>query len=531
MSAVKKIITIITTTGFLLILPAVFHAQVSVEWAVTYSGSAPETVDAAYAIVVDRVGNVYVTGGSGVALTESDYATIKYNRYGDSLWVRRYNDSTQVFAGGGDIALDKWGNVYVTGVPFTIKYDSSSNLLWVTNNDVSNIRIALDDSGYVYVVGTKLREIYTTKLDTNGTILWQARFEQLDPGGNEAYDMVLDPWGNVIVVGEMYVPGGNHYDYITLKYSPQGDTLWTRSYNGGGGPSVPLDIPHAVAVDAWGNIYVTGMSRGMGTGTDYLTIKYSADGDQRWTARYNGPNNAGDSGCDITVDSEGNVYVTGITDWYDYTTLKYDSTGILLWSATYPGSGPAWATIPPKIVLDTSGNIYVAVRGEDGQWNSDMAVVKYDPYGATIWVTTYPRPGAAEGTFDLAVDGAGNVYLTGTIGLSTLEYDYLTVKFSQEPLFIDKQEGSFPRAFKLYQNYPNPFNSTTTIPFSIPISTHVRVQIFNILGQEVVTLVNERLPAGDYRIRWEAEHFPSGIYWYRLQAVGVSRSKKLLLIK
>ncbi len=516
----------------LLLLPFdVSHAQVSVEWAVTYSGPAPESADAAYAIVVDQVGNVYVTGGSGVILTESDYATIKYNQNGDSLWVRRYNDSTQVFAGGVDIALDRWGNVYVTGVPFTIKYDSSGNQLWVTNNDVYNIRIALDDTGHIYVAGTKLREIYTTKLDTNGTILWQARFPQLDPGGNEAYDMVLDPRGNVIVVGEMYVPGGNHYDYITLKYSPQGDTLWTRSYNGAGGPSVPLDIPYAVAVDALGNIYVTGMSRGMGTGTDYLTIKYSADGDQRWTARYNGPNNAGDAGYDIAVDREGNVYVTGITDGYNYTTLKYDSTGVLLWSATYPGSGPTFNVIFPKLTIDSLGYVYATVRGADGQWNADFAMVKYDPDGNTVWVATYPRPGDYEVPNAIALDGNSNVYLAGWVGLGSLDADYLTVKFSQEPVSVNDNGSASPQAFKLYQNYPNPFNSTTTIPFSIPTSTHVRLQIFNILGQEVATLVNERLPAGDYRIKWDAQKVPSGIYWYRLQTDAYTESKKLLLLK
>ncbi|NIR93646.1 MAG: hypothetical protein GWO08_08225, partial [Gammaproteobacteria bacterium] len=340
MKAVKKIITIINVALTAALPFGTSEAQVSVEWVATYSGTANESADFGTALVVGPSGITYVTGKIENAGNVGDYGTIKYNPDGDTLWVRVYHESPQIDGAALDIALDQQGNVYVTGVPFTIKYDSSGNQLWVTDNDVYNIRIAIDVSGYIYLAGTKLSEIYTTKLDTAGNILWQARFEQLDQLGNEAYDMALDPWGNVIVVGEMYVPGGNHYDYITLKYTALGDTLWTRRYNGAGGPSVPLDMALAVDVDTSGHIYVTGRSRGVNTGTDYLTIKYDKDGNTLWTARYNGPNNAGDAGYDIAVDGEGNVYVTGISDGYDYTTLKYDSSGALLWTATYPGSGP-----------------------------------------------------------------------------------------------------------------------------------------------------------------------------------------------
>ena len=518
-------------TATLLIPFATSKAQVSVEWAATYSGPASESGDQALGIVVDQAGNVYVTGGSGVVLTASDYATIKYNRNGDSLWVRRYNDSTQVFAGGLDIALDQLGNVYVTGVPFTIKYDSSGNQLWVTNNDVHNIRIALDDSGYIYLAGTKLREIYTTKLDINGKIIWQARFKQLDQLGNEAYDMALDPWGNVIVVGEMYIPGGNHYDYITLKYSPYGDTLWTRRYNGDGGPSVPLDIPYAVDTDSLGNIYVTGESRGMGSGTDYLTIKYDRDGNELWTARYNGPNNAGDAAYDIAVDSDGNVYVTGVTDGYNYTTLKYGSSGALLWTATYPGSGPVWSQLKSKMALDALGYAYVTVREPDGQWDSDFALVKYDQNGNTVWVATYPRPGGSDDPNAITLDQEGNVYLAGWMGLSSLDADYLTVKFSQETVSVPENGETLPNRFILYQNYPNPFNPITRISYTIPELSFVELKLYDVLGNEVATLVNEEKQSGYYEVEFNSKNLVSGIYFYKLQAGNFVESKKMILLK
>ncbi|NIR93647.1 MAG: T9SS type A sorting domain-containing protein, partial [Gammaproteobacteria bacterium] len=149
----------------------------------------------------------------------------------------------------------------------------------------------------------------------------------------------------------------------------------------------------------------------------------------------------------------------------------------------------------------------------------------------TVWQATYPRPNAAEGTNDLVIDREGNIYITGTIGLSTFESDYLAVKFSQEPLSVDENEAAPKYDFSLFQNYPNPFNSSTTIPFSIGTSAHVRLKIFNILGQEIVTLVNKVLDSGNYEVTWEAANVASGIYWYQLQSDGFTESKKLLLIR
>lgn len=88
-----------------------------------------------------------------------------------------------------------------------------------------------------------------------------------------------------------------------------------------------------------------------------------------------------------------------------------------------------------------------------------------------------------------------------------------------------------PEQFELAQNYPNPFNPVTTIRIRVPSAGKVRVAVFNILGSEVVTLVNENLQAGSYDIQWDASNLPSGTYFYRMTAEHFSHTRKMTLIK
>ena len=97
--------------------------------------------------------------------------------------------------------------------------------------------------------------------------------------------------------------------------------------------------------------------------------------------------------------------------------------------------------------------------------------------------------------------------------------------------FINQISSEIPEGFSLYQNYPNPFNPFTNISFDIQNSNHVRIIIYNALGEEVVTLVNEKLSAGSYEVNWDASGNPSGVYFYKLQAGDYKETKKMMLIK
>lgn len=95
---------------------------------------------------------------------------------------------------------------------------------------------------------------------------------------------------------------------------------------------------------------------------------------------------------------------------------------------------------------------------------------------------------------------------------------------------IDRQPG-LPDVYSLAQNYPNPFNPSTTIEYNLPKSENVMLKVYNLLGQEVETLINQTQTAGKYTLRFDASRFSTGVYFYRLQAGQFSQIKKMLLIK
>ena len=88
-----------------------------------------------------------------------------------------------------------------------------------------------------------------------------------------------------------------------------------------------------------------------------------------------------------------------------------------------------------------------------------------------------------------------------------------------------------PKEFALYQNYPNPFNPSTTIKFDLPKDENVTLMVYNLLGQHIATLANERRPAGRYSIQWNAQGIASGVYIYRIKAGDFVGTRKLVVLK
>jgi hypothetical protein len=85
--------------------------------------------------------------------------------------------------------------------------------------------------------------------------------------------------------------------------------------------------------------------------------------------------------------------------------------------------------------------------------------------------------------------------------------------------------------FRLEQNYPNPFNPSTTITYQVPENSFVSIKVYDVLGKEVTSLINEEKSVGSYEVEFDATSLPSGIYFYRLQAGNYTTTKKMILLK
>jgi hypothetical protein len=198
------------------------------------------------------------------------------------------------------------------------------------------------------------------------------------------------------------------------------------------GPQINgYDSAKAIAVDDSGNVFVTGYSSPSPPpgSADYYTIGYDKDGGLIGYDRYDGPAGGSGKARAITVDASGNVYVTGYSDGggtgYDFLTMKYDLFLFRTWVKRYSsGTGYSWDEAT-AIAVDGSGNVYVTGYSEGSGTERDYATIRYNSSGVQQWVRRYNGPGnSRDETTALAVDSCGNVYVTGVS-----EGDYLTIKY------------------------------------------------------------------------------------------------------
>jgi hypothetical protein len=364
----------------------------------------------------------------------------------DTAWIRRYNGPGNGLDEAHAIAVDDSDNVYVTGWAWngtshdyaTIRYYPDGDTAWVrryngaANGEDKAYGIAVDGSGYPHVTGYSYgsgadQDYATVRYHPNGDTVWVRRYN--GPGNSDDYAaaVAVDGSGNICVTGASHGIGTER-DYATVKYYPSGDTAWVRRYNG---PGNFWDQAYAVAVDSSGNIFVTGASYGAGTSSDYATIKYYPNGDTAWVRRYDGPGNDGDWAQAISVGGSGDVYVTGASHELridtDYTTIKYYPNGDTAWVRRYdgPGNGEDWAQ---AISVDGSGNIYVSGYSYGAGTNVDYATIKYHPNGNTAWVRRYNGAGNdGDWVYAMDIDDSDNVYVTG-VSLGDTSREYATIK-------------------------------------------------------------------------------------------------------
>lgn len=516
------------------ILTVSLNAQVNQEWMSRYEHGI------ANSMVIDDAENVYVTGRTGSYTDSLNYATIKYDKLGSIQWIAFYNHNVNDWDEAKSIAVDKSGNVYVTGISFTIengfdyltvKYNSSGIEQWTkryngaTGSNDYAISVKLDGDENVFVLGYSKGngtdyDYATIKYNSLGEELWIRRYNGTGNFYDKATSMALDDSGNVYVTGY----SDNEvawYDYLTIKYSSSGVEQWVARFN-----SFEFSIARAtsVKVDKSCNVYVTGECIYDSTYLDYVTIKYNSYGNLQWSAVYDGPAHENDFATSLAIDTLGNVCVTGYSN-YDYATVMYDSNGIQKWVARYAGGeiyDEAYA-----VALDQSGNAYVTggASGIIDPFRYKYTTIKYDINGVQKWLQVYSDIGRDAIANSISIGKSGAVYISGQSGNS-----FLTIKYSQTT-GVNPVNFATPTNYELFQNYPNPFNPITVIEFLLPERSFVTLRVFDINGKIVSELVNENLSAGIFQYEFNATNFSSGVYFYKLETGSFSQTKKMMLTK
>ncbi len=532
------------------------------QWVEYYHGVAGSENEA-LGIAVDGVGGIVVAGASGT-LAKSDFVTIKYQPSGIKQWDVQATGEGSSFESVSDMALDAAGNVYVTGSSldmnsscdyFTAKFNPQGDQLWKTkyngpaNSDDRSNAIVLDGLGDVYVTGSSQgigtsKDWATIKYSSSGIQQWVARYNGQSNQNDDGQLIVVDTALNVYVAGV----SASGLRLTTIKYSPSGVQQWSASHDSANF----VAMPGGLSVDKNGNVYVTNP---LWYWDDAIAFKYNSLGNEVWRVF---------GGNDLLVDDSANVYVSGanMSGW----TNKYNSAGALIWhvgrggtriefdnlgdilfhntwsipsssgkitknGAIQWGRGDSPAEYAFGFCVDGVGNSYVSGHMYASEAFPGNYSAKMSPTGSLEWLAEYHPENSVLVTQACKVDAAGNLYVAGTSQRGDFSNAATILKYAQITVSVGEGESTLPGSYSLSQNYPNPFNPSTTIRFALPKNGHVELKVYNTLGQEVATLVNEEKTAGTYSAQWNAGSVASGVYFYRLRSGEYTETRKLLLLR
>ncbi len=427
------------STGLMLFFLAAFcvssTAQVTMEWAKVFNH---KFEDRPASIALGANGKIYVAGRS-----KDDLAVICYSPDGDSLAFNAISISGSPT--GGALVVDDSSYVYVTGHAYasfptshqavTIKQDPFKQLTGSWDRSINEMSvgnaITIDDSSDVYVTGEIYGlDIFTVKYNRVGVFQWR---KNTDFGGYDGgIDIEINESGHAYVLAKSSNQSNGNMDFLLIKYDTNGDTLWSRRYNGCG----PDNKPVRLKLDKAGCAYVSGyIYTGLAARDDFATLKYDPSGNLKWVATYNGPASYFDQVTDMCIDDSANVYVTGIisTTTYELAVVKYDSSGNQKWVGRYAGSGQSGIVSTGQICADESGNVY-ATGSVSYNLDENIMTLKFDSNGQLIWNIEYA---CTDSVWDrptgLVADRLGNIYVLGNSASLTPgnSYDWVTIKYSQ----------------------------------------------------------------------------------------------------
>ena len=548
---------------FVIISHSCLKAQ-TFEWA---RKSGTSVIATGAAIAADEHGNSYVTGTffgkctfGDIELSAEgrDIYIVKYDPLGNVLWAERAGGRADDFANA--IALDKDGNFYLCGSfaqqiifgkdtliakgmhdLFIAKYNSKGEALWASSAggyyDDHAMTLSLDRKGSCYVAG------YFK--DT----LWFAP--------------------NVMITGKRI----STFDMFLAKYDSKGKLQWAKPLGGSSYQTQSEGL--AIAADPAGMIYLTGFYQSeavfdqkkftnKGTYAMFLA-KYDSDGKMVWV-KSSGTDVSAVIGKGIALDKKGNCYVTGtLTSIAQFDTItgvsknlgfpdmflaKYNPAGNIIWLRISSGFG---TKNPYAAAVDIEGNPYVFGTFRDtvsfgkitlsGSGTENIFLVKYNPSGEAEWAKQVGRHGMILGKA-LAIDKAGDVVMTGNF-TDTADFGkaHIQALENTQDVFIAKLS---PHQFvkeKILTETPLPdftFIScvidkrthTVTAKFSIPRSSFVLLEVYNMIGTVAESFIEAQRDAGVYEVKLDLKNFKEGGDCYcRLQCGTEKQTKKLELNK
>lgn len=547
---------------FLMLSSSSLKSQVTQQWAKAYNYS-HNTSSYGYKIKCDKQNNVYLLGITRITPeSQPSICLLKFNSNGVTQWIARYDNGFNGYNYPWDMTIDSSGNIYIVGTSqrdslannldlILLKYSPIGSLIlekryFHTGNIQSGgLSIKLDKIQNIYIVGgiwdrdigfLGTNYILTLKCNTKGDIIWFDKF------ANGIIDCIgkfvgLDENENVYSSGYVYNDTLSTYTGFYLqKLTSSGNVVWRRSkfFHW-------ESYPNAMEVSPNGNIYLGGgITHSSSSSVDMGILKFDSSGNLIWTKIFNHEFENIEGGSydfihDIKIDKKENVYFTGRDivpgNYLDIATGKVDSSGNTVWLNHFDPRGSD-DDVGISLDLDDSNNVYVTGITGFSQ-GSDVVTLRINNNGKFKWhkIFSSMSPYSSDEGRSIAIDTQNNILVGGFSRTTPGTVDMIAIKYSQTTSVKNENEISNIR-FELFQNYPNPFNPRTTIEFNVKNPAIYEVKIFDILGKLIEIPLSKQLQSGKYNINWNAEKYPSGIYFYGLYKDGVKLEiKKMIYVK
>lgn len=569
----------LVTAGGSDIFVALFNATGVHQWSKRFGSS--DGFDNALAVEMDAAGNVYVTGSyrgtldfGGGPLSSSgsdDIYLVKLNAAGVHQWSRHFGSTLADV--GRDLAIDGSGNVMLAG----------------------SFRRTVNFGGGIFTSPSDFSDGFVARFDPNGVHLMSKRWGgdredqcagiDVDATGNF---VITGKFESTVNFGGGPVVSTSTQNAFVASYGAGGAYKWTHA----SGPGVSANEGAAIALDATGHIYATGSFDGtvdFGGGPmttagdlDVYLVKYHPTGAYIWSQRFGSTEQ--EFGQGVEVLSDGGVIVSGsfrgsvgfggglLTSAgnRDMYYCKYNAAGYHAWSrragntgvdqalalAPFPGNGFVIAgqfqgilnlgggpltgagnndaffarfdDDLPLPVLFTSFEAIASAHRVEVRWQlwSDESLESYTLYrgdaGAGQPIAIATGPAEAAGAYVDASVEPGHAY----------RYEMLVRSAGGDEFRSPVATADVPAiATSLEQNFPNPFNPRTTIAFNLADEGDVVLDVYDVTGKRVASLVDGVKNAGRHTIAFDAAKLSSGVYFYRLTTGNIVAERKMVLLK